>query len=433
MNKPIRQALPELVDAGIINDTTAEAIRSYYAQREDSNPNRQFIIFGVLGATLVGLGIILIIAHNWDFLSKSIKTLIAFIPLLLGQGIVAYTLLRRRQSASWREASAAFLIFAVGAAMALISQIYHIEGQLSGFLFTWILLSLPLIYILPSSFAAILSIAGITWYGCELGYFHRFGQASIWPWLLLLLIVPYFIKLYRQHAQSNAFLFLNWLLPMSITILLGSLGKQEGILLFIGYFSWFGLSYQIGRLPVYSTLPLRRNGWIIFGSLGTVIMLLILSFNEVWEDIASNIDRLPSWWCLELLVAILLTVGTIALYWWHRSRQQAERRFNPIAWVFLAFWGIFFLGMQAPTLATVLTNLILFAIGVSYIRRGGIENHLGLLNYGLLIITALIFCRFFDTDIPFVMRGLLFVLVGIGFFAANYWFLKKRKSNKAVI
>ena len=33
-------------------------------------------------------------------------------------------------------------------------------------------------------------------------------------------------------------------------------------------------------------------------------------------------------------------------------------------------------------------------------------------NYGLIIITALVICRFFDTDLSFVLRGLLFISVG---------------------
>jgi hypothetical protein len=54
-------------------------------------------------------------------------------------------------------------------------------------------------------------------------------------------------------------------------------------------------------------------------------------------------------------------------------------------------------------------------------------NHLGILNYGLVIISILVACRFFDTDMSFVLRGLIFVSLGLGFFAVNYWMIKKRK------
>jgi hypothetical protein len=64
------------------------------------------------------------------------------------------------------------------------------------------------------------------------------------------------------------------------------------------------------------------------------------------------------------------------------------------------------------------------------ILDGAKKDHLGVLNYGLLIIMVLAVCRFFDTDLSFIIRGLLFVSVGIGFFATNYWMLKKRKANE---
>ncbi len=41
----------------------------------------------------------------------------------------------------------------------------------------------------------------------------------------------------------------------------------------------------------------------------------------------------------------------------------------------------------------------------------------------------LIACRFFDTEISFVIRGLLFVVIGIGFFGANYLMHKKQQKQ----
>jgi len=66
-------------------------------------------------------------------------------------------------------------------------------------------------------------------------------------------------------------------------------------------------------------------------------------------------------------------------------------------------------------------------VAVLTIREGAIRNNLGILNYGLLIITGLIICRFFDINIGFVLKGLLFVLVGMGFFFANLWMIRKKK------
>ncbi len=79
----------------------------------------------------------------------------------------------------------------------------------------------------------------------------------------------------------------------------------------------------------------------------------------------------------------------------------------------------------------VLTNLMVFALGIFAIRIGNLRNNFGVLNYGLLIITVLVACRFFDTNIDFIIRGLLFVAIGVGFFAANYLMYRKQQKLKS--
>jgi len=87
---------------------------------------------------------------------------------------------------------------------------------------------------------------------------------------------------------------------------------------------------------------------------------------------------------------------------------------------------IFLIGIKSP-MAIVFINLLVLMIGVMTIREGARQYNLGVLNYGLMIVTALVICRFFDTDLGFVLKGILFVGVGIGFFFANYLMIKKKK------
>ena len=84
--------IEKLVGEEIISLETANRIKAYYKTTAANSSNRLMVIFGVLGAFLIGMGIILILAHNWDLLPRFIKTTFAFIPLLVGQGICAYTL-----------------------------------------------------------------------------------------------------------------------------------------------------------------------------------------------------------------------------------------------------------------------------------------------------------------------------------------------------
>jgi hypothetical protein len=49
-------------------------------------------------------------------------------------------------------------------------------------------------------------------------------------------------------------------------------------------------------------------------------------------------------------------------------------------------------------------------------------------NVGLLTIIVLIVTRFFDINISFLWRGLVFMALGIGFFLTNYLLIKRAKA-----
>ena len=70
MNSKFIKELSDLVQNELISKEVALNIENYYKSKQEDSPNRLFTIFGVLGSLLVGLGIILILAHNWDNFSS---------------------------------------------------------------------------------------------------------------------------------------------------------------------------------------------------------------------------------------------------------------------------------------------------------------------------------------------------------------------------
>lgn len=421
MNSKIQKELSELVQNNIITNDIAQNITSYYLNKQENKPNRLFTVFGVLGSLLVGLGVILILAHNWDHFSRATKTIFAFLPLIIGQIVSGYAIIKKR-SATWREASGTFLFFAIGSSMALVAQIYNIPGDLSSYLLTWTVLSLPLIYLLRSNAVAILCVVFATYYAGEFGY--SFSSNTKIPWLYLLLIlaiIPYYIQLLKSRAEANITSVFNWLFPLSLTIILGAFVDKNDDLGFLMYLTMFGLFYNIGKIPFFNKQKLRRNGYLIIGSLGSVKMMLMASFDTSWYDLKQLGYTTP-----ELYVALCLLVITIMLLA-YSYMQKWIINFNPFQYVFIIFSALFFTGLIHTIASLIIVNFLILALGLITIKIGIDKFHFGVLNYGLLIITALVVCRFFDTDMSYVIRGLLFVTVGGGFFLTNYIMLKRQK------
>lgn len=434
MSKYILRDLPALVQAGVITEETAGRIKAYYAQREgQTGSNRLVIVFGILGALLVGMGLVLIIAHNWDNLSKVAKLAVALAPLLMGQAACAYTLWKRTDSTAWRESAATFLFFAIAISISIVGQVYHMEGNFPRFLMTWMLLSVPVIYVMRSSLASLLCIVGITWYGCEISYFKSFFHTMPVPWgywLILLLVIPHYIYLQRRRAGSNFFHFHSWLLVISITTMLGSFDHRPDELMLLIYLTLFCLWVLIGQLPAYAQQRLVANAPLVTGSLGVIGLSLLLSFTDPWGDIYNSFSvgwldtRL--WWVL-MTVAAAATAMLVVL-----TIRQGVRYINVKGYAFIVVGLLCVLTPANPAWPAVMMNVVLLIMAVFTMRDGAQQNRLSLMNYGLLILTALIICRFFDMDISFIWRGLMFVAVGCGFFVGNAWMIRKRKKADVI-
>ncbi|WP_103072519.1 DUF2157 domain-containing protein [Aquimarina sediminis] len=427
MGAKFDKELEMLIRDKVISPEVAERIGEYYSTKDVEKPNRLFTIFGIFGALLIGSGIILMLAHNWDNFMRLTKTIIAFIPLIIGQGFTGFSILKKKSN-TWKEASGTFLFFSVGATIALVSQIYNIPGELGSFLLTWIILCLPLIYVLRSHAVALLLVILSTYYALEVGLWSY--RSNVIPWwyvIFLIIILPYYYMLLKKSVLGNPAAIFNWILPISITIALGTFIKHSEDLGFIMYITLFGLLYNIGRLPIFSEVRTLKNGSLIIGSLGTIISLMIFTFRWIWNDLPETFEYDLHGLYVSLTLLLLST-----LVFGYTVFKNGIRAINLFQVAFVIFWIVYFFLSGNEILAVVLMNILVFTLGISAIKIGVDKFNFGILNYGLLIISILIICRFFDTGMSFVVRGLLFVLVGAGFFLANYVMLKKQERIKSI-
>jgi uncharacterized membrane protein len=422
----IHNELTELVTAGLINEDTAGKIRDHYKNKHKYPNERLTAIFGIAGALLIALGIILIIAQNWEILSQTTKTVLAFLPMLAGQIICGYVILRKRTSIAWREAGSSFLFLTVGGTLSLVSQIYNIPGNTEDFLLTWMLLCLPLIYLLNSTVSSLLFIIGITWYAVYLGYGPPLTSHIPYLYLpLLVAVVPFYAHLLRRKATNGVTPIHNWAIGLSLILALGTASNEYGNVLSVAYMSLFGGFSIIGKAELFSGQKPQSAAYTILGPLGTIITLLILSFEPFWLNLQKKYFLLSDFLISpEFIVAALTTLAAGGLLY-RKIRSGGFKSVRLWETVFIWFILIYLIGMYSE-IAVILVNLLILLIGIRTIGTGLRQNHLGILNYGLMIIAALAICRFFDERLSFVVRGLFFLVVGVLFFAANYRILKKK-------
>ena len=423
----IVEEVDDLVAAGVISAESGAALRRHYeAKIEQKDSGGRVVLLSVLGATLIGAGILLIIAHNWDNLGRPARTALSLLPLLTGIALSLWTLLKRATSTAWREGAGVAQSAGVAASIALVSQTYHISGELSDFLCTWLILTLPIPYLLRAVMPALVYIAGIAvWAGTSFDLYQG-NHGAPGYWLFLTAILPFYGLALREDRLGKWTTWLSAALGLSAAFGLGFTNMRE---LWIPAFSGlFGVYYLFGALlfPERRTHPLR-----VLGALGAGYLSVMLTFKDVWPQ--GTIDWSAMHWPAYVLAAGL-PCASFALLAWALQRKEDFNRFVgafPVV-ALLAFGGDAALlnGPSSKLILAIAMTLYAFALALGTAFRGLQQRAFATLNGGLLLLAALIIARFVDSEFSIVARGIAFVLLGCLMLGANFWMLKtKREAN----
>lgn len=413
--------LPALVRDGVIDAAAAERLEARYAPRENAVGRSRIVlaIIGVLGAVLIGAGLILVLAHGWDDLPRTVRAALAVASLLAGQAVAAFTLLKRRGVLAWHEAAGAAVVLGIAASIALVSRTYHVPGDLEDYLLACLVLAIPAVYLLDSRLAAALCWAAIP--------FRAFAAADDWwtpstVWIdvtLLAALLPYLAWQARRPAREWRLLGAVALLA---TLLTGAAFHRPMGTLHVTWFAGvLAAAHAFGSLRGADGAP-QRWGVLVrnLAAFGLLVLGIVCSFHDFWERLGVNaLDREVSTTPYGYGAAIFAgLLGLVALWLSLARRAPVEDLLADGALVVV--FGAWLLGSaQAPVLSFALCNLWLAARGLALTIRGAREGRLALLNHGLIVVAALVVARFFDTDLTFLERGIGFIVVGAAILALN--------------
>lgn len=423
------EELPGLVSAGVLDAASADRLRRHYdpedAQHVGVNP--LLLIFGVLGALLIGGGIALLLAHNWQELDRPVRVGIAFGLLVVAQALVAWVIGTRRESRPWSEGSALFLTLVVVSVIALISQTYHMSGELEHLLLTWILLVIPLVYLLSST-----SVAGVVWIGAAwwllAGPWWDDSSLRLGTYLLLSAsTAPFLLQLWRKHRERGSTALLGWVIGVAFLLAGVRAVTPHGGHIWIPFYAGIlGAFYVAGIWMRMQVDGAWRQPFHQLGVLGLGLLVFTMGFIEMWREGESlRVERLETLIILLILGLALTTFATCGgIRFWRRGRtHQALVAWLPAAAI--AAWLLNFIP-ESPAIPTLAANLTGLGVGLAVCVFGVREGRLGTANGGLILVLAMLTGRFFDAELSFVIRGIGFILLGVILLSVNVLILRRQ-------
>ena len=438
--RQLRQEAEHWHTEGLIDNSVYEQISDRYKfnDLEASASNRFIIILLGLGSVFLGLGIITFVAANWQEWSRELK-----VTLLLSGFISINTAgfyLWRHPIERWQSRLGQALLLlgalALGANMALMSQMFHQSGQAYQLYLVWGLGVLAMAYSLRMTMLGVLAVLLVGF-----GYLrYLWGQPE--PITLGGLS---WLQLFVQHMPVVASLMFvplaywcgsRWIFRISAIAIIFSL--EANIIRFnlLGSSPWMAAiacALPPALLWAYRDSFVRRQTphLEIFSSIArslalTFLSLLfyVLSFYGVWTTslVRSPNDALPLF--LPPFVDILLLSGLTLLQWVLLLRRQDVTTYFVAGMIVIsAIVPVWHLNSSGHAVFAVLIfNLLLFFLALGLIREGLAQGQRRLFWGGMVLLTLQIFSRMLEYDTDLLFKSLVLFLCGLGVMAGGLWF-----------
>ncbi len=420
--------LKELIHEGIVDDTTAEAIKAYYeSKKQKESGSRFFQIISILGIVLVGLGLILIIGYNWFSIPKWGKVTLGFLPLLSAQSVGVVTLFKNKTNRVWSEISATAILAGVAIAISLLSAIYNLDATYSELMKWGLLLCIPVVLVFDSGIASLICWIGVGIYITSGTLFQNENKivfTSVFVAVLLYIYVKHLLenKINLAWAWHHLAIPTVWIL---FTFALGPYTCQKIMILHL-------LILFFVFLSVPSINRIADRWWIsmynVIGFGGTFILAFVFSFKGFWTQHSLRLTENCFTDTGQYITGVFSILFFITLLYLIKSKSGNFTRSFDIRYLVIVLSILILTGHLFPEICSIIINGLLLVSSGYYIKEGIDDENILKLNLGIVILALWVIFRFFSSDIPLIGKGILFIVLGLLCFSLNYFILKKKKS-----
>jgi uncharacterized membrane protein len=432
MNKQIRWLHEQMrgwVMQGIVTQPQVEAIARLYPEPEAALP-WGVIIFSGIGAGVIGLGVILLLAYNWDAIPKFAK-----LGLIFGFVIAAHMGgLWLFAKDDWRrplgEALGVLGTMFFGAGIWLVAQIYHIEEHFPNGFLLWGVGALILAWVMPSVAQAAVAAVSLTIWGMTETV--GFGAPTHGSPLLLAAGVGAL----AWHARSR-FLLVVVLTGFDL-LLISNAASSRAEVAFPTALNASILFVALGALTQRSaSFPASAPILKCFGWAGFLVVTYILTFAGMAEDILKWHEHavgqklwvplaLYGWLPFALALAVWAWLVLAARRPSNEPPPSVEAYLLPLTAIVSQFLAVTLPTADRSALAGIF-NLVFLAIAAMWMARGCREGELKPTILGSLLLVALVLARYFDLFDNLAARGAVFLVVGGVLFAEGFFYRRARQ------
>ncbi|MCH7737390.1 MAG: DUF2157 domain-containing protein [Chloroflexi bacterium] len=371
---------------GIITAEQSQAIRARYSASElapKSYRARGRLVTGlsVIGSVLVGLGVILFLAANWDGIDRWPKLALILVAIVFAHGLGYYL---RYHRGYIRVGSAMVLLACLiyGAGVHLVGQVYNVDVNDPRLMLFWFLGVFPLVYIVKSQPIQFLGV----------GLFLLAVGFRLPGWI-------------DEVSRGEAVLGASFFLILGLLLLAVGRMKEEinvlrpysEVFQLVGLITAFGAVFALTFKDIFDSFD---KGLYIQGETGVEFRVLIA-------------------------VAGALTLALVlATVWLHRRNEEGFTLNGiegiAIAILLTAAYVVVTVDTGGEVFYAILFNALLAIALLGVLVSGYMRGRESWVNIGLAFISIDIFSRYFEYSWDLLDRSLIFVVAGVVLLVGGY-------------
>ena len=391
----IRREIETWRTEGIISSEVAETLVSRYGESEDAGRpfalNRLSAAIVIFGAILIGLGIIAVLAANWDAISDPAK-----IGLMVAASTTTYVVgwfLAYRFEAP-RTGIALILLGAIiyGASIHLIAQAFNVEVNHPLLMPAWFLGVVPIAYVTRSVAILVLSL------------------------ILLLVSLGFRMQVWFDEEFANAADGAVFMLVVAAYVLFGA--------------TLFGL----GRLHArWNPFKHFARYFDMFGIGTAAVGTYALSFASAWRTIdrVEVRDFMPEFWITFAVTVVIVVVALAAAY-----QRRETRAADSVRWLWIASGTFMMCGIAIATWIALIADTswfwiplnVIIMIGIIAMLTAGFRfNRPYLVNTAFILFGVTVMTRYFEFGFDLLDQGLAFIVTGVLFLGIGFGLERLRR------
>ncbi|MBT1063166.1 DUF2157 domain-containing protein [Bowmanella sp. Y26] len=407
--------------SGIISEQQQQAILALYPEPPNSNWGQWLI--NAFAGVILGLGVILFFAYNWQDMHRYLKLLV-IAAACIGVATLTWTLQRKNPPPPLANGMGLLWSMLFGAAIWLVSQIYHIDEHYPNFFMLWGLSALALAIILNNWMHSLLALILLSvWAGAEVWEFN----ATLHPAQAALLGLYVFCWRFQPA----------WLLLLSayvsLLMLLSGLYNASGEYPELMVLAACSLVISLGYARGTSTSQYQLRLGLLYPAY-TVVLLWLLAFGFDAKQLGWSPGETPAHWLgLLTIAAIVLAFVTLFMLRNQKDNSTLEKSWHLVLLAIsnaLALSLAYFPEWLSGQILDLLFSLILATHSILFIRQGNRQQRGLMVGFFALLLAIVVFARFMDLFDSLLLRSLAFVAVGLGLFLVG-WYYQRNKDVKA--